>query len=192
MPTGYLEAGEPVVLDFIRGKQEAERRFGAVGLVRNSNWWLTCSSREMTWSLRDNLGAQVSGVDGAVSENEQRVAEFCNANPDLIEDPHARFRFGHGRALLFQHGAATTVHRAQGGEWPAVALSAADLTAYARSSFKHSSGSPAWMSWLYTAITRARTRVYLVVGPNPDVDPGFIDAAPSGPTKSERLLGAGA
>ncbi len=174
-PPDEILPGEPLVLNWIRGGKEAEKRYGHAGLVRNSNWTVVQGSEAPTWCLRGADGREVTGVDGRVAEFDDQVQKFLNAHPKLAASPWARFKYGHGNALHFQHGAATTAHRAQGGEWDEVAISAADLTAYSRSSFRHTTGAPAWLSWLYTAMTRARHTVYLVTGDSPVVNRDFLE-----------------
>ena len=174
-PPDEILPGEPLVLNWIRGGKDAEKRYGHAGLVRNSNWTVIHGSESPTWCLRGADGREVTGVDGRVAEFDEQVQKFMNAHPKLADSPWARFKYGHGNALHFQHGAATTAHRAQGGEWDAVAISAADLTAYSRSPFRHTTGAPAWLSWLYTSITRARHKVYLVTGDSPVVHRDFVE-----------------
>ncbi len=59
---------------------------------------------------------------------------------------------------VFLHGAATTIHKAQGSQWPEVQVFAPDLWAAAQSG-REEAGVPLWKRLAYVAITRAEERV---------------------------------
>jgi exodeoxyribonuclease-5 len=61
----------------------------------------------------------------------------------------------------FLHGAAVTIHKAQGSQWPEVQVFAPDLYAAARSG-RTEAGLPLWKRLAYVAITRAETRLHWV------------------------------
>jgi len=65
----------------------------------------------------------------------------------IAEDPHLH-------ALQIKFGYAITCHKAQGGQWPAVFVDQGYLTAEMLG--------PEYVRWLYTAITRASEKLYLV------------------------------
>jgi exodeoxyribonuclease-5 len=62
---------------------------------------------------------------------------------------------------LFLHGAAVTVHKAQGSQWPEVQVFAPDLFAAARAG-QVEAGQPLWKRLAYVAITRAEERLVWV------------------------------
>ena len=62
------------------------------------------------------------------------------------------------QGALFVHGAACTVHKAQGSQWPTVQVFAPDLFAAARSG-RVEDGAPLWRRLAYVAITRAEERL---------------------------------
>jgi exodeoxyribonuclease V len=62
----------------------------------------------------------------------------------------------------FLHGAAVTIHKAQGSQWPEVQVFAPDLYAAARSG-RVEAGVALWKRLAYVAITRAETRLRWVV-----------------------------
>ncbi len=62
----------------------------------------------------------------------------------------------------FLHGAAVTIHKAQGSQWEAVQVFAPDLFAAAQSG-RAEAGMPLWKRLAYVAITRAQERLYWVV-----------------------------
>ncbi|WP_425500070.1 ATP-dependent DNA helicase [Pikeienuella piscinae] len=61
----------------------------------------------------------------------------------------------------FVHGAATTIHKAQGSQWPAVQVFAPDLYAAAGSG-RNEAGIPLWRRLAYVAVTRAEERLIWV------------------------------
>ncbi len=62
----------------------------------------------------------------------------------------------------FLHGAAVTIHKAQGSQWEEVQVFAPDLFAAAQSG-RNEAGLPLWKRLVYVAITRAEKRLYWVV-----------------------------
>ena len=79
---------------------------------------------------------------------------------------------------LFLHGAAVTIHKAQGSQWPAVQVFAPDLYAAARSGAEEA-GLALWKRLAYVAITRAEERLLWVTRymiSRPDAPLGKQDA----------------
>jgi len=62
----------------------------------------------------------------------------------------------------FLHGAAVTIHKAQGSQWEEVQVFAPDLFAAARAG-RTEAGLPLWKRLAYVAITRAEKRLHWVV-----------------------------
>ena len=62
----------------------------------------------------------------------------------------------------FLHGAAVTIHKAQGSQWDTVQVFAPDLYAAARMG-RTEAGQPLWKRLAYVAITRAQERLIWVV-----------------------------
>lgn len=61
----------------------------------------------------------------------------------------------------FVHGAATTIHKAQGSQWPVVQVFAPDLFAAAQAG-RTEAGAPLWRRLAYVAVTRAQERLIWV------------------------------
>jgi exodeoxyribonuclease-5 len=61
----------------------------------------------------------------------------------------------------FVHGAAATIHKAQGSQWPTVQVFAPDLYAAARAG-REEAGLPLWKRLAYVAVTRAENRLVWV------------------------------
>lgn len=62
----------------------------------------------------------------------------------------------------FLHGAAVTIHKAQGSQWDTVQVFAPDIYAAARMG-RTEAGQPLWKRLAYVAITRAQERLIWVV-----------------------------
>ncbi len=82
-----------------------------------------------------------------------------------IEKPNEEEPFIPSAATMgatFLHGAAVTIHKAQGSQWPDVQVFAPDLYAAAQSG-RSEAGLPLWKRLAYVAITRAEKRLLWVV-----------------------------
>ena len=66
-----------------------------------------------------------------------------------------------GMGVVFVHGAATTIHKAQGSQWANVQIFAPDIAASARSGLVESN-IPLWKRLAYVAVTRAQERLFWV------------------------------
>ncbi|MGY9011653.1 MAG: ATP-binding domain-containing protein, partial [Rhodobacterales bacterium] len=76
------------------------------------------------------------------------------------EEPFIPFAASMGAAFL--HGAAVTVHKAQGSQWNTVQVFAPDLYVAAKMG-RVEAGQPLWKRLAYVAITRAQDRLIWVV-----------------------------
>ena len=76
------------------------------------------------------------------------------------EEPFIPYAARMGAAFL--HGAAVTIHKAQGSQWDTVQVFAPDLYAAARAG-RNEAGIPLWKRLAYVAITRAENRLLWVV-----------------------------
>ena len=75
------------------------------------------------------------------------------------EEPFIPYAARMGAAFL--HGAAVTIHKAQGSQWPAVQVFAPDLYAASRAG-RMEAGQALWKRLAYVAITRAEERLIWV------------------------------
>lgn len=66
-----------------------------------------------------------------------------------------------GMGARFLHGAAVTIHKSQGGQWPVVQVLRSEILAAAMSQ-REESGLPLWKRLAYVAITRAEERLIWV------------------------------
>jgi exodeoxyribonuclease V len=91
--------------------------------------------------------------------------QFSAASIIKIERPEEEEPFIPHAARMgaaFLHGAAVTIHKAQGSQWEDVQVFAPDLFAAAQSG-RSEAGVPLWKRLAYVAITRAQTRLFWVV-----------------------------
>ena len=61
----------------------------------------------------------------------------------------------------FLHGAAVTIHKSQGSQWPEVQVFGPDISAAAWSN-RNEAGIPLWKRLAYVAITRAQERLFWI------------------------------
>ncbi len=117
-------------------------------------------------------GAQVIYLGPGKSEGFARLHVVGAEDPQVsaasiirIEKPDAAEPFIPAAARMgatFLHGAAVTIHKAQGSQWPDVQVFAPDLWAAAQAG-RNEAGLPLWKRLAYVAITRAETRLHWVV-----------------------------
>lgn len=97
------------------------------------------------------------------------------------EEPFIPFAARMGAAFL--HGAAVTIHKAQGSQWPEVQVFAPDIAAAAWAG-RTEAGLPLWKRLAYVAITRAETRLhwvtrYAMARPQGDLSTADLPAKPA-------------
>lgn len=121
-------------------------------------------------------------------ENKALYVDFCQRYADLRKDPQA-FRQAlmddpFFNALRVKFGYAITCHKAQGSEWDTAIVSCTSMgNPLAADNFR----------WLYTACTRAKSRLFLLDPPRIEVGSGIRNAglapdllgAPTSPTSVE-------
>lgn len=153
-PQDMLLPGEPLICDGIELPLKHRKKridLEARGLIKGAQViYLGIGSREGFAKLHV-VGAEEPQVSAASIIKIER--------PDAEEPfiPHAA-RMG----AAFLHGAAVTIHKAQGSQWDTVQVFAPDLYAAAQAG-RTEAGLPLWKRLAYVAITRAETRLMWVV-----------------------------
>lgn len=153
-PEDELLPGEPLICDGIELPLKHRKKridLEARGLIKGAQViYLGTGNREGFAKLH---------VVGAEEPQISAASIIKIEKPDEEEPfiPHAA-RMG----ATFLHGAAVTIHKAQGSQWDAVQVFAPDLYAAAQSG-RSEAGVPLWKRLAYVAITRAQTRLYWVV-----------------------------
>ncbi|MDP3195195.1 ATP-dependent RecD-like DNA helicase [Tabrizicola sp.] len=153
-PEDALLPGEPLICDGIElPLKHRQKRIDleARGLIKGAQViYLGEGSRDGFARLH---------VVGAEEPQVSAASIIKIEKPDEEEPfiPHAA-RMG----AAFLHGAAVTIHKAQGSQWDEVQVFAPDLQAAAFSG-RSEAGVPLWKRLAYVAITRAQTRLFWVV-----------------------------
>ncbi len=153
-PMDMLLPGEPLICDGIELPLKHRKKridLEARGLIKGAQViYLGIGNREGFAKLHV-VGAEEPQVSAASIIKIER--------PDEEEPfiPHAA-RMG----AAFLHGAAVTIHKAQGSQWDTVQVFAPDLFAAAQAG-RTEAGLPLWKRLAYVAITRAENRLMWVV-----------------------------
>ena len=81
---------------------------------------------------------------------------------EQMDDEEPFIPFAARMGATFLHGAAVTIHKAQGSQWDTVQVFAPDIYAASRMG-RVEAGKPLWKRLAYVAITRAETQLRWVV-----------------------------
>jgi exodeoxyribonuclease-5 len=153
-PEDQLLPGEPLICDGIElplKYRQKRNDLEARGLIKGAQVIYLGEGNRPGFARLHVVGAvepQVSAASIIKIEKPEEEEPFI---------PHAATM---GAAFL--HGAAVTIHKAQGSQWDQVQVFAPDLSAAAFSG-RSEAGVPLWKRLAYVAITRAQTRLYWVV-----------------------------
>ena len=145
--------GEPLICDGLELplKQRKQRvELEARGLIKGAQASYLSPGRKPGFARVNVLGSEEPGVS---------VAAIIQIESPDTEEPHliSAARMG----ALFLHGAAVTIHKSQGSQWPDVQVFAPDLWAAARSG-NMEAAIPLWKRLAYVAITRTQNRLHWV------------------------------
>ncbi|MEL7171583.1 MAG: AAA family ATPase, partial [Pseudomonadota bacterium] len=149
---GALAVGEPLICDGLELplKQRKNRiELEAHGLVKGAQARYLGPGRKPNYAKIDVAGTEA----GAISVSSIIQIERPEDEPVLT----SAARMG----ALFLHGAAVTIHKAQGSQWPRVQVFAPDLMAAARSG-QSEAGIALWKRLAYVAVTRAERELVWV------------------------------
>lgn len=152
-PVDALLPGEPLVCDGIELPLKHRKKrldLEARGLIKGAQVIYLGPGKRAGFSKLHVIGAP----DPQVSAASIVKIEFPGE-----EEPFIPFAANMGAAFL--HGAAVTIHKAQGSQWPEVQVFAPDLYAASRAG-RIEAGLPLWKRLAYVAITRAEERLHWV------------------------------
>lgn len=172
-PETELLPGEPLVCDGLELPLKHRKKridLEARGLIKGAQVIYLGPGKRPGFSRLHVIGAEEPQVSAASIVKIEREGE---------EEPFIPFAAHMGAAFL--HGAAVTIHKAQGSQWPEVQVFAPDLFAAARAG-RTEAGLPLWKRLAYVAITRAEHRLHWVVRNRL--------ARPSGPLRTDDLPAA--
>jgi exodeoxyribonuclease-5 len=152
-PAEDLIAGEPLICDGIELPLKHRRKrmdLEARGLIKGAQAIYLGPGRKPGFSRLHLPG----GEEGDLS-----VASIIQIEVPGQEEPIIPTAAGMG--VVFLHGAAVTIHKAQGSQWSEVQVFAPDLYAAARTG-RVEAGIALWKRLAYVAITRAEHRLIWV------------------------------
>jgi len=153
-PEDQLLPGEPLICDGIELPLKHRKKridLEARGLIKGAQVIYLGEGNRQGFARLHVVGAEEPQVSAASIIKIERPDE---------EEPFIPHAAGMGAAFL--HGAAVTIHKAQGSQWEEVQVFAPDLYAAAQSG-RSEAGVPLWKRLAYVAITRAQHRLYWVV-----------------------------
>lgn len=153
-PDDALLEGEPLICDGIELPLKHRKKridLEARGLIKGAQVVYLGPGRKPGFSRLHVMGAEDPQVSAASIVKIERPEE---------EEPFIPYAARMGAAFL--HGAAVTIHKAQGSQWDTVQVFAPDLYTAARMN-RNEAGQPLWKRLAYVAITRAQDRLIWVV-----------------------------
>jgi exodeoxyribonuclease-5 len=152
-PPDRLLPGEPLICDGIELPLKHRKKridLEARGLIKGAQVIYLGESNRPGFARLHVVGAEEPRI-GVAS-----IVKIEMPDSDEPFIPHAATM---GAAFL--HGAAVTIHKAQGSQWDSVQVFGPDLFAAARSG-RTEAGLPLWKRLAYVAITRAERRLLWV------------------------------
>jgi exodeoxyribonuclease-5 len=153
-PETALLEGEPLICDGIELPIKHRKKridLEARGLVKGAQVIYLGPGKKPGFSRLHVVGAEDPRLSAASIVKIEKPDE---------EEPFIPFAARMGATFL--HGAAVTIHKAQGSQWPDVQVFAPDLYAAARMG-RVAAGQPLWKRLAYVAITRSSERLHWVV-----------------------------
>ncbi len=153
-PETELLEGEPLICDGIELPVKHRKKrldLEARGLIKGAQVIYLGPGRKPGFSRLHVLGAEDPQVSAASIVKIEKPDE---------EEPFIPFAARMGATFL--HGAAVTIHKAQGSQWKDVQVFAPDLHVASRMG-RTEAGQPLWKRLTYVAITRAEERLHWVV-----------------------------
>ena len=153
-PEDELIPGEPLICDGIELPLKHRKRrldLEARGLIKGAQVIYLGPGNRAGFSRLHVIGAE---------DPQGSAASIIKIERPDEEEPFIPFAARMGAAFL--HGAAVTIHKAQGSQWDTVQVFAPDLFVAARTG-RVEAGQPLWKRLAYVAITRAQDRLIWVV-----------------------------
>lgn len=148
-----LLPGEPLICDGIELPLSHRKRridLEARGLIKGAQVIYLGPGRKPGFSRLHVLGAE-----------DPQVSAASIVKIELPDEEEPFIPFAARMGATFLHGAAVTIHKAQGSQWPDVQVFAPDIWAASRAG-RVEAGLPLWKRLTYVAITRAQNRLIWV------------------------------
>ena len=153
-PDDGLLPGEPLICDGLELPMKLRHKridLEARGLIKGAQAIYLGPGRKPGFSRLHLVGAEPPQIS---------VASIVKIESPDEEEPFIPYAARMGAAFL--HGAAVTIHKAQGSQWDSVQIFAPDIWAAWRSG-RSEAGIALWKRLAYVAITRARARLIWVI-----------------------------
>ncbi len=153
-PETELLEGEPLICDGLELPLKHRKKrldLEARGLIKGAQVIYLGPGRKPAFSRLHVIGSEDPRVSAASIVKIEKPDE---------EEPFIPFAARMGATFL--HGAAVTIHKAQGSQWRDVQVFAPDIYAASRMG-RTEAGQPLWKRLAYVAITRAEERLHWVV-----------------------------
>ncbi|WP_299359329.1 AAA family ATPase [uncultured Paracoccus sp.] len=152
-PGDALLPGEPLICDGIELPLKHRKKridLEARGLIKGAQVIYLGPGKKPGFARLHVIGADEPRIS---------AASIIKIETPDVDDPFIASAARMGAAFL--HGAAVTIHKAQGSQWPDVQVFAPDIAAAAWSN-RTEAGLPLWKRLAYVAITRAQDRLFWV------------------------------
>lgn len=153
-PADELLPGEPLICDGIELPLKHRKKridLEARGLIKGAQVVYMGPGRKPGFSRLFVMGAE-----------DPQVSAASIVKIELPDEEEPFIPFAANMGATFLHGAAVTIHKAQGSQWENVQVFAPDLYAAARMG-RMEAGIALWKRLAYVAITRAEKRLFWVV-----------------------------
>lgn len=153
-PPDALLPGEPLICDGIELPLKHRKKridLEARGLIKGAQVVYLGPGKKPGFSRLHVMGAE-----------DPRLSAASIVKIELPDDEEPFIPYAARMGAAFLHGAAVTIHKAQGSQWPDVQVFAPDLYAAARAG-RTEAGIPLWKRLAYVAITRAQERLHWVI-----------------------------
>jgi exodeoxyribonuclease-5 len=153
-PEAALLPGEPLVCDGIELPLKHRKKrldLEARGLIKGAQVVYLGPGKRAGFSRLHVIGAE-----------EPRLSAASIVKIEKPDEQEPFIPFAANMGAVFLHGAAVTIHKAQGSQWPDVQVFGPDIQVAARMG-RSEAGQPLWKRLAYVAITRAEERLYWVV-----------------------------
>ncbi|WP_417525452.1 ATP-dependent DNA helicase [Marinovum sp.] len=153
-PDDRLLEGEPLICDGIELPLKHRKKrldLEARGLIKGAQVIFLGEGKRPGFSRLHVMGAE-----------DPRVSAASIVKIEMPDEEEPFIPFAARMGATFLHGAAVTIHKAQGSQWDSVQVFAPDLYVAARMG-RVEAGQPLWKRLAYVAITRAQERLIWVV-----------------------------
>ena len=153
-PETELLPGEPLICDGIELPLKHRKKrldLEARGLIKGAQVVYLGPGKRVGFSRLHVIGVEDPNLSAASITKIEKPDE---------KEPFIPYAASMGAAFL--HGAAVTIHKAQGSQWDTVQVFAPDIFAAARTG-RNEASQPLWKRLAYVAVTRAQSRLLWVV-----------------------------